>query len=354
MAFNRPTLNDLVTRIQSDLEARMGASGKVLRRSVISVLARVLAGVAHLIYGFLDWIFKQVFPDTAESENLDRWATIWGVTRKTATYAQGNTVFTGSSNGVVIPAGTLVQRSDGVQFTTDANATIASGTATAAITCATPGAVGDTNPSTVLTLVAPIATVTSQSTVDSSGLIGGADQETDPELLARLLARIQTPPNGGAINDYIAWAEEVAGVTRAWAYANYMAPNGVGVTFVKDDATPSIIPSGGDVAAVLAYITDPSRAPVNASITVFAPIADTLNFTIALTPNTAAAKAAVQAELADLVRRESSPGGTIPLSHIREAISIASGVTDYTMSSPSADVVSSAGHIATMGTITWA
>jgi uncharacterized phage protein gp47/JayE len=62
----------------------------------------------------------------------------------------------------------------------------------------------------------------------------------------------------------------------------------------------------------------------------------------------------VTAELADLVKRESYPGATLLLSHIRAAISAAAGENNYTMTVPSADVVYTDSQIGTMGTITWA
>ena len=92
----------------------------------------------------------------------------------------------------------------------------------------------------------------------------------------------------------------------------------------------------------------PARFPV------VAPTAVPLNFTIAVTPNTAAVKAAVEAELRDLIRREAVPGGTLLLSHIREAISLAAGETNYTMTAPSADVALTLGQLTTFGAITWA
>ena len=67
-----------------------------------------------------------------------------------------------------------------------------------------------------------------------------------------------------------------------------------------------------------------------------------------------AVKAAVEAELTDLLRREAEPSGTILLSHIREAVSIAAGETNYTMTAPAADVTHTTAQMATMGTITWA
>jgi uncharacterized phage protein gp47/JayE len=61
----------------------------------------------------------------------------------------------------------------------------------------------------------------------------------------------------------------------------------------------------------------------------------------------------VQAELTDLFVREGSPGGTILLSHIREAISQATGETDHILTVPAANVVLGAGAIPVLGTVTW-
>ena len=56
----------------------------------------------------------------------------------------------------------------------------------------------------------------------------------------------------------------------------------------------------------------------------------------------------------DLLRRESEPGGTILVSHIREAISIAAGEMDHELQLPSGNVVFGTGKIAVPGIITWA
>ena len=351
MAFNRPTLDELVTRIKSDFSSRLLGGATILRRSVMAVLARTFAGAVHLLYGYLDWIAKQAMPDTAEAEQLRRWASIWGITPTPAEFAQGDVVFSGS-DGIVIPEGTELQRSDGLLYTTDADGTIASGTVTIAVTASESGADYNTDPETELSLTSPIAGVTAIAVADDGvGIDGGLAEEADEDLLVRLLARIQDPPAGGSEADYIAWAKEVAGVTRAWCYPSYTGPGTVGLTFVRDNDSGSIIPSGGEVTEVQDHID--ALRPVTADLTVFAPVGVPLNFTILVSPNTTAVKAAVQAELEELILRETEPGGTLLLSHIEEAISRASGETDHNLTAPAADVTVATGEITTMGTITW-
>lgn len=349
MPFNRPTLQELIDRAVNDINARLPGVDARLRRSNLNVLARVHSGAMHGLYGYLDFLQRQVIIDTAETEFLERWASIWGVPRKAAFAATGNATFTGV-NGSVIPAGTVLLRSDGAEYATFADAVIVAGTAIAVATAAVPSAAGNTDAGSLFSLASPIAGVNGVVTVAAGGLTQGIDAESDDELRARLLARIQQPPQGGASADYIAWALQVAGVTRAWVYPLELGAGTVVVRFVRDDdASP--IPDAGEVAAVQAYID--VRRPVTANLTVIAPIADALNFTISVTPNTQAVKDAVQTELKDLIRREGEPGATLLLSHIREAISEAAGETNFNMTVPSADVTHLTGHIATFGAITW-
>lgn len=349
--FSRPSLQNLIDRAQGDIEAGLPGADARLRRSNLNVLAGLIAGVSHGLHGHVAWLADQVIPDTAEVEYLDRWATLWlDQPRKAAAAAQGNITFTGTS-GSVIPAGTSLIRADGVEYTTDADATLSGGTATAAVTAVEAGAAGNAIAGVSVTLTTPIAGVTSAATVASGGIVGGSDTESDDDLRVRLLARIKEAPHGGASFDYVNWALEVAGVTRAWVYPQELGIGTVTVRIVRDDDA-SIIPDAGEVATVQAYID--ALRPVTAQLTVVAPVAVPLDFTLAVTPNTAAVKAAIEAELTDLLRREAEPGGAILLSHLREAISIAAGESNYTMTAPAADVTHTTGQMATMGTITWA
>jgi len=349
MAFQRPTLTEIIDRTFSDLTSRLSLQGALLRRSVVGVLARVLAGAAHMLHGHLDWIAKQAIPDTAD-EWLPRWASIWGVARKDAEFASGSASFVGTINGIVIPAGTVLKRSDGVEYETQADATVTAGAATASVKAIDAGSAGNADAGTALTLVFPIAGVNSAATVDADGITNGSEIEGNDSLRTRMLDRIQQPPHGGADFDYLTWALEVPGVTRAWVYPLHLGAGTVGITFVRDNDA-SLIPDAAEVEAVQDYID--ARRPVTAEAFVFAPVAETLNFTIAVTPSTAAIKAAIEAELRDFLARESEPGGTLYLSRINEVISIAAGEFDHTLTSPSADVVKATGHLAVMGTITW-
>lgn len=349
MPFARPSLPELIDRVATDISGRVtGVQSAVLRRSLLGILARSEAGAVHMLYGFLEWAAKQAIIDTAEKEYLERWAAIWKVFRKAADYSTGAALLAGAV-GSTLPAGTILQRQDGVQYRVLADAVFTDITLQPTVVAVEAGSAGDAPAGTPLFLLSPVAGV--QSTCSAATDIdGGLDVETDAQLLSRLLKRIRQTPHGGASSDYELWALEVPGVTRVWVYPLQMGAGTVTVLFVCDGEA-DIIPDVAKVAEVQAYID--ARRPVTAEVFVAAPVADPLNLAVKLSPNTAAVQAAVRAEVADLIVRDSKPGSPTLISRLREAVSIAAGEADNQITDPTADVAHATGHMAVPGTITF-
>lgn len=349
MAFDRPKLSEIVERIKTDIEAGLGLTGASLRRSNIGVLSKAFGASVHLLHGHLDWVSKQIIIDSAESEYLERHAQIWGITRRAADFAQGSVTFTGT-DGSVIPIGTTLRRADEVEYTTDAEVTIASGTATADVTAVVPGEAGNSDSGVVLNLLSPISGVNGTATVAIDGITNGLEAETDDSLRVRLLARIQEPNRGGAATDYQQWATEVSGISRAFVFGSYTGPGTVAVFVIQDDPNDPI-PNSAKVTEVQEYLDE--KRPVTAQVTVFAPIAYTVDFDIQLSPNTSAVRQAVEDELKSLFSREGEVGGTLLRSHINEAISVAAGEVDHILITPSVNVEIPDGNFPIVGTITF-
>jgi len=118
----------------------------------------------------------------------------------------------------------------------------------------------------------------------------------------------------------------------------------------------SIFPDAGEVAAVQVALS--AERPITAVATAVAPTQLSVAFTTHITPDNADTRAAVAAELDDLLRRVAEPGdgagrGTVLLSAINTAIGVAEGVTDYVLTIPAANVVPGLGQLPTVGAITW-
>lgn len=350
MPIIRPTLQTLIARISGDVQAGVDATAPLLPTSILSVLARVFAGSAHLLWGYLSWVARQVIPDTAEAEYLERWAAIYGIYRVPATYAAAEAEIAGT-NGIVIPAGTVLVAAGGAEYATAADATVTGGVATLEVTALVAGAAGTLAEGQVLQLLQPVAGLNPSGTVQESGLVAGADAETDEAMRGRLLARIQNPPQGGSAADYVAWtlANPDISAARAWVYPGIDGAGSVGVVFTVAGADP--IPSSPQVEAMRDYLAE--LAPVTARVIVIAPELLEVDLTIAITPDTSALRTAVEASLAEYFAENGSPGATLYRSQISEAIASVPGIVDHTLTAPVANVVLGADELATVGAVTW-
>ena len=359
MSFQRPTLQQIIDRARADIKAELSIK-TILRRSFLSAFARALAGAAHSLHGHLLFISKQVFPDQAEVEFLERWGSIFKLPRKEASFAKLNIdiVFTGAST---VTVGALYSRPDGVEYALDTAVTAtAAGTLPGIITAVEAGDAGNLDDGETVSLVSPVSGVDTDALVASTE-IEGEDVETDLAYRARLIDRIQNPPSGGTIKDYEQYALSVAGITRAWVSPSLLG-EGTVVVYIVDDNNDPIFPGPAKIAEVQETINE--FKPVGADVTVVAPIEKVLNINVKIKPDTADIRAAITAEIEDLIAREAQVAGSsksvtevysgkIPISKIREAISIAVGEDDHLVVSPTADVTALTGQLITLGTITY-
>ncbi len=383
MPLNRPTLTELRSRNKSYLLTQLKTVGALLRFSNMGILADVDAGMSYLHYGYLDWIAKQSNPYTATDEYLAAWAALKDIYRKAATAATGPTItFTGTS-GSVIPAATVLNRSDSYQYTVDSEVTIAStGKATGKITAVLPdtttdstggGEDGNADAGTVLTLDVALDGVDTNVTA-TAAITGGADIEDEEVFRSRMLLAYQEPAQGGSDADYKEWALAVSGVTRAWVTPRLLGAGTVGVYFMMDPdgatTNDNSFPTGtdgyatketqysgqvatGDQLTVADYIY--SERPVTATVYVASPIKTAIDFEIS---GIATASTTVKSDLEDAISGiffdSGEPGGTIYLTDIIAAIAAVDDTAGFLMTSPTENIVMATGALPVLGTVTYA
>jgi len=319
--------------------------------SDFAVRANAVAAALEGIYQHQQWIVRQMLPDTADSDYLERWASLYGINRKPAVSASGTITFTAS---VVswIPVGTEAKTPDGIAFVTTAAGQISAGGAlTLAASAVMPGTNGNISTATALTLAAAPAGANSSCTV-ASAMTGGADQESDAALLARLLARLRNPPHGGNAKDYLAWAMAVPGVSKAYVYPLRRGLGTVDVVIMSIAGLPS--------AQLLADAQTAINAakPVTSDCLVLAPalvpVAITATLTLSGTP-LAAAVATINAQLAAYFS-SLKPGDAVIKTRIAALIADTAGVVDFNLTAPAANVAitvnASAMQLASLGTVT--
>ncbi len=296
------------------------------------VRATATASAVYGLYQYLGWIARQIMPDTADADYLERHAALRGITRKPATTATGNVTFTGAP-GSAIPAGTAVSHvASGLSALTDALAVIGpEGVVTVPCRAAAPGAVRDYAGETVLAVSTPSG-VQPQALLTLSG---GTDAESDAELLARLLDYMRNPPGGGNAYDYRRWAMAVPGVSAAWVYPLRRGVGTVDVAILSAQG----LPSAELVGAVQAQIEElrPVACP-DALALAPTPLDVPVLVRVTVTGTTVAAVApAVERELAAYFATL-APGSRVLRSRIETIVSGIPGVTDRQVVQPAANV----------------
>lgn len=353
MPYISPTLSELLTRTRTDIENRTGVSNLATEGVAASA-----AGNAYGLYGRLSWIARNIVPHLADDDILLRHCEFWGVWRKQPTAANGElTVET--VGAAVIDVGTRWQRQDGVILaSTSAVMVTGAGNVTVPVESEDVGTAGNTAANVKVELLSPIVNVKSAAFVASTAISGGASIESIDSLRSRLLLRVQYPPSGGNQYDYIRWALECAGVTRAWCMS-VMGRNVVTVQFVLDGQS-DIFPTGADVERVHDYITAHLNPLTNqwegkppcVELVVSGPKKLSLNPVIRISPKTPATQVAVTKALTDLLV-DAEPGGMAYLSKMNAAVATAEGVTDGRISSLSGDVYAQDNELIVLGDITW-
>jgi uncharacterized phage protein gp47/JayE len=329
MPWITPTLKETRKLTRDYVLSQLGAKAMV-PNSVLRIMSDAKSGLAHLAMLYLDWLAKQLMPDTAETEWLDRHGVIWlenadgSKGRKAATYASGTVEFEGTV-GSIAPVGSLLRGANGVDYQTVTEAVIGpGGVGNAEAAGLTPGAVGNITDGTVVGLVSPIPGITTATLFGD--MTGGVDQETDDQLRERILFRIQQPPMGGSEADYVRWAMAIPGVTRAWASTE----QGVGtitVRFLMDDLYPDNygLPMPDDIQEVAAYI-DTKRPVTVKDCYVLAPVLFFYDMTIRnLVKDEPSVRGRIEVSIKDMEMLRSRPGQTWYRSWVDEAISQAGG-----------------------------
>lgn len=354
MAYQSPTLSTLIRQGEQQFQHRFPS---LKRNNVLTVINRICAALSAGEHMHLDWLARQIIPTTAEEEYLIEYCLYKGIVRKQATKAAGVITVTAAREST-IPAGTVFEDNvTGLSFVTTAENVVSTGNSEVAVLCETEGAEGNLAVGTSLALTSAILGV--QSTAKVKAMTGGADIEPLSRLLARLIYRVQNPPAGGAPHDYVRWATEVAGVTRAWCFPRYLGGGSVGVAFACDDRD-DILPTADDIARVKAYISGHKNEatgqfegmPANVELYVFAPQFQTVNFSVRISPDTATLRQAVRKSLQAYLSN-AGVGALLYLSQIRAAVSNTAGEVDNSVIYPANDVQLLSDHIPTLGDITW-
>lgn len=350
--FSRPTLPDLITTIRNDLYARLAVDDELisLRRNDPEVYGRVIAGATHVLLGYLENMAQNILPDQADENWLIRHGNMKRCYRKQPTPAVGYIRFDDVSDGITIPKGQKIRRQlDQCMYTVTETTTSKNSVLSVPIICDEVGKKGNCDDGTKMSLITPVTGLSSICFADS--VESGTDIEDLEAFRKRVIDRWYYTPQSGADQDYIQWAKEVHGVTRAWCYRHWMGTGSVGLMVANNDPVNPAVDST-TIQNIKKHI-EPLAPVAGAMLIVFSPIAKAVNFKIMVTPDNPEIRYQIEAELKSFLLREGQPQTTLFRSRISEVISASFGEYAHELIYPDKDIFIEKNQIAVFGGIEW-
>lgn len=335
MPYVAPPFETIRTRALREIRSLV-SDADITSDSDNYVRASSVSAVAEGIHQQGAWTARQIFPDSADFDELKKHAATRDVYPKSATVA-GSTISLIGTVGASLPIASQARHvASGTVLTTTAAVTFgADGTAIAPVTTSDTGSALN-GLDGAATLNSPPLGVDSACTL--AALKGGTDDEKQESLLARYLDVLRNPPSGGNLADYKRWALSVDGVSTVLVIPKRRGGNAIDVVITSAGG-----PSSADIiAACQAYID--SVCPAGADVWVFTPAVLSVDLAIRLAPAAGYALTDLQSPVetaAAGVIDPLVPQETLYRIRLTAAISSLAGVVDFDLVTPAANVSAS-------------
>ncbi|MGN6103740.1 MAG: baseplate J/gp47 family protein [Kofleriaceae bacterium] len=219
--------------------------------SLLTIAAAVTDGHAHHNANLNDML-----PDTAEGDELRRWAKIRGVVLKGATPARKSSALrvTGTA-GEPVPGNTELVHVSGLRYKIVGDELVgALGYVDCDVVAIDTGRATRLNKGETLRFLTPLPNIEEEAELQLALDEDGFDAEQDSEIQARLLSRFRDPPRGGTRVDYEQWALEQTGIAAAFAYPLRNGLGTVDLAALHAGSGTARLLQPGEIAALQATI----------------------------------------------------------------------------------------------------
>jgi baseplate J-like protein len=254
MAYKNKTIEEVQQLLLSSFEHEFNAQLRILPKSFVKVLCKVFAGVFIVLYKLVGWYFLQMFPETADWQEITilgvklrplvKLGVLFGVGEPlSGVQWRGNIAVEVLTIGSVLYSGAQL-KSDvtGKLYITEETKTLLRAKETVSVVCTELGTAGNLEQNDTLTFVNPYGFIKTEATVSGVTKVG-LDNELESSYRNRVINRFRLQPQGGALADYRIWASEVPGVLNVYPYNDKEQPGGVllyvsGIPEVYEDRVP--------------------------------------------------------------------------------------------------------------------
>lgn len=335
--MNKPSLKQLIDRAKATMVAKLGVDNPA-----IDAIAAAIGGGNYGNYAYQDFLFKQMHPETANEDFLYLWAERFNTPRISPVQASGFVQF--ETAGVVnLPAGIVLQTTDGNKYTTTASG---SSDGPIACRCDLPGVAGNLSAGVKLTMLTALPGV-SPINITVVSMNGGTDIEDLDHWRSRLVTAFNERYIVGKLQDYISWAKSAhANVGFAFARDNFPIIGHVTVYIGAKSLDPTL--PDEVLADVLSYLND--RRLAGCHLFVEKPAVIPVDILIAGVSDLST-RLAIEESLSSFFIKKMTSNTTITVTDLIVTISYVTSA--FELVQPLTSVSSADDSVLTLGAITW-
>ncbi len=239
MAYKNKTVDEVQALLINSFEKEFNKQIKFLPKSFVVILSKVLAGIFITCYKLVGWYFLQMYPETADWEEVSILGVRLRPLVKLGVMFGVGEPFLGEAWEGVIDVSVVVKNSvlySGTQLKSDITGklyfvketkTLIEDLEKIKVECFDVGSAGTIEVGEKLNFVTPLGFVKQESIVSES-VKKGLDDETESSYRNRVINRFRLQPQGGALADYRVWASEVPGVFNVYPYNDKDVPGSAG------------------------------------------------------------------------------------------------------------------------------
>lgn len=298
----------------------------------------------------IELLIEAAFAQTSWGEYLDKLADELGngMKRRAATHAVVTLTLSGTA-GTEVSSEALFATDGKINFTTTEVCTIGEdGSGTVKAEAQTAGVDGNVKAGTIVKI--PVSIYGVSSVTNKEDAYNGYDEETDEELRERLLFRLRRPITSGNANEYVDWAESVAGVGAAKCVPIWNGNGTVKVIIVdanNDRANEKLL---NDVKTHIETVR-----PIGASVTVTTPEILSINVSATVTTSDADYMEKITTALNDYFRKEGFNSNYVSIAHIGKIMLESGAIDDYEslkINDGISNITVDDNHVPRLGTLT--
>lgn len=246
-----PSAKEIRDRIVSDLEVSLNQTTPLIPKAFNRVLAGAIAGLILLLYQAVLFVYRSIFPDTADITSLKLLGALVDVEQLPATF----TVLTADVPGTesyTVTTGTLFRGANNMVYKVTVAGVVTSGVAAVSLTAQESGEIGNLANGSILDIVSPDPQLTGTAEVTGT-TVDGDDAESDDSLRTRVSAAYKKRKTGGSPVDYEAWGLETPNFDWISPVDSNTLPGDV-VVFGKVDNQTDGIATPSQLTQLLEYL----------------------------------------------------------------------------------------------------